>query len=69
MYQTIEAEVDSQGNIKLLEQVNLAHTKRALVILLDVQEEKQNVTALMSESVLAKDWDKEEEDNAWAEYQ
>lgn len=65
MFQAIEAEIDTQGNVKLLESIKLPESKNALVVIL----ENVNTTALLSESALAQDWNREEEDEAWAKFQ
>jgi hypothetical protein len=67
MIQTIEAIIDEQGKVQLLQSVRLSQARRALVTIL---EEKPTAaipeTALLSEAALAEDWDKPEEDEAWA---
>ncbi len=67
MIQTVEAVIDKQGKVKLLQSVNLPENRRALVTIL---EEKPSVavseTALLSEAALAEDWDRPEEDEAWS---
>lgn len=70
MIKTVEAIIDEQGNVRLLEPVQLRASHRALVTILDdapiVATEE---TALLSESSLAKDWDRPEEDAAWSHLQ
>lgn len=68
MHQTIEAEIDADGNVILKEQVLLAEKHRALVIILDAPT-KDIEPALLSEQALAEDWDKAEEDEAWKAFQ
>ncbi len=67
MIQTIEAVIDEQGKVQLLQNVRLPQVRRALVTIL---EEKTTVaiseTALLSEAALAEDWDRPEEDEAWS---
>lgn len=67
MIQTIEAVIDEQGKVQLLQNVRLSQVRRALVTIL---EEKPIVavseTALLSEAALAEDWDRPEEDEAWS---
>jgi hypothetical protein len=65
MFQAIEAEIDTQGNVKLMESIQLTESKKALVVIL----ENVNTTALLSESTLAQDWNREEEDEAWEKFQ
>ena len=70
MSRTIEALIDKDGQIRLLEAVSLSSTRRALVTILDDDEDydSQDVT-LMSEAALAVDWDRPEEDEAWSHLQ
>lgn len=70
MIRTLEATIDEQGNVKLLEPVQLPSTRRALVTILeDIPVVSVNETALLSESALAKDWNRPEEDAAWSHLQ
>ena len=62
---TIEAIIDEHGNLRLLEPVHLPAPRRALVTILEEQPELPE-TALLSEAVLAKDWSRPEEDEAWS---
>ena len=70
MIRTVEAIIDEQGNVRLLEPVQLISARRALVMIL---EDAPNVasaeTALLSEPTLAKDWNRPEEDAAWSHLQ
>ncbi|MBC7797402.1 MAG: hypothetical protein H7Z37_11055 [Pyrinomonadaceae bacterium] len=70
MIQTIEAVIDEQGRVQLLQAVSLPQIRRALVTIL---EEKPTAaiseTALLSEAALAEDWIKPEEDEAWSHLQ
>ena len=67
MIRTVEAVIDEQGNVKLLEPVRLTSARRALVTILE--EEPVAETALLSEAALAGDWNRPEEDEAWAHLQ
>ena len=70
MIQTIEAVIDEQGNVRLLEPVRLAETRRALVTILEEQPTAGvSETALLSEQVLGEDWNRSEEDEAWSHLQ
>jgi len=62
MFTTIEAEVDEQGNIQPRELIRLPPGSRVLITLLNREAE----TALLSEPALAADWQRPEEDEAWA---
>lgn len=70
MLQTIEAVIDEQGNIRLLEPIQLPVSRRALVTILE-DEPHINIpeTALLSEPALAEDWNRPEEDAAWSHLQ
>ncbi len=67
MIQTIEAVIDEQGKVELLQNVRLSQVRRALVTIL---EEKPNPViseiTLLSEAALAEDWNRPEEDEAWS---
>ncbi len=70
MIQTVEAVIDEQGKVQLLEAVPLGVPRRALVTILD--EDPTSFTdesALLSEAALAEDWNRPEEDAAWAHLQ
>jgi hypothetical protein len=68
MIQTFEAIIDEQGQVRLLETVNLPATRRALVTVLDEQPAHVSDTTLLSEQALA-DWNRPEEDAAWSHLQ
>ena len=66
MMKTVEAVIDKHGNVGLLEPVRPNGIRRALVTLLDERPtDRLSETALLSEAVLAEDWDRPEEDEAW----
>lgn len=65
MLRTIEARIDEQGHIHLLEEVNMSNASRALVIILN-DEANLNEAAALSEQSLAQDWNRPEEDEAWS---
>jgi hypothetical protein len=62
---TVPAEIDENGNVKLLEQLPSSAKRRALVTIFDDAEELSE-TALLSEAALAEDWSRPEEDVAWS---
>ena len=64
MIRTVEAVIDENGNVTLLEPVRPASVRRALVTMLE--EDPVAETALLSEPALAEDWNRPEEDEAWA---
>lgn len=67
MLRTVEAVVENDGSLRLLEHVELRAGARALVTLLG--EDDPAETALLSEPSLQADWGREEEDAAWAHLQ
>ena len=70
MIRTIEAIVDGEGNVKLLEPHRASAARRALVMILDESPSGNAAeSALLSESALAMDWDRPEEDEAWEHLQ
>lgn len=70
MIQTVEAVVDEQGKVQLLEAIQLSVPRRALVTILDAgPPPAADATALLSEAALAEDWDRPEEDVAWSHLQ
>ncbi|MGH6886619.1 MAG: hypothetical protein ACREGK_11170 [Geminicoccales bacterium] len=64
MIRTVEAVVDPNGNVRLLEDVHLPGPRRALLTILD-DAPRSEETALLSERALA-DWSRPEEDAAWS---
>lgn len=72
MKQSIEAVINEQGQVRLLEAIKLPGPRRALVTVLEeaphlsVEEAAARETAILSEAALAKDWNRPEEDAAWA---
>lgn len=63
---TIEAMIDEDGNVKILQPVPLQGARRALLVILDEPALIVAETALLSEAALAEDWLRPEEDEAWA---
>ncbi len=68
MIKTVEAIIDEQGNVRLLERVRPAGARRALVTILDESPSEAD-GAVLSEAALAKDWNRPEEDEAWLHLQ
>ncbi|MBM4042364.1 MAG: hypothetical protein FJ290_28055 [Planctomycetes bacterium] len=67
---TVEAVIDDQGNVRLLENVRLPAGRRALVTIFDESPALRVAeTALLSEPALAEDWNRPEEDAAWSHLQ
>ena len=66
MIQTLEAIIDTNGQVILRDAIKPKRKYRALVTILE-EEPKIEIseTALLSETSLAKDWNAPEEDKAW----
>lgn len=70
MIQTIEAIINEQGQVQLLEELQVGAPRRAFVMVLDEEPSLRiNETALLSEAALAEDWNRPEEDAAWSHLQ
>ena len=69
MIQTLEAIVDQQGEVHLLEPIRLDRRHRALVTILADEPSDIHETTLLSEPALGEDWSRPEEDAAWAHLQ
>jgi hypothetical protein len=71
MLKTVEAVLEKDGRLRLLENVNLTQDTRVLVTFLDEQIEQEGIpeTALLSEAALAEDWNRPDEDQAWQHLQ
>ena len=66
MIRTVEAIIDRQGRVHILEPVQLPDARRALVTILEEAPIDLSETALLSEQALAEDWNRPEEDAAWS---
>jgi hypothetical protein len=70
MIQALEAMIDKQGTIHLLQPIHVQNNQRVLVTILDERPVMPVAeTALLSEAALAKDWNRPEEDEAWSHLQ
>ena len=70
MIKTVEAVIDERGNVRLLEPVRPGGVRRALVTILEEHPtDRPAETALLSETALAEDWERPEEDEAWKHLQ
>ena len=65
---TVEAVIEPGGEVRLVEPVDVASPRRALVTILEESPPAHDV-ALLSEAALAEDWNRPEEDAAWAHLQ
>jgi hypothetical protein len=62
---TVEAVIEPGGEVRLVEPVYVTTPRRALVTILEEAPDTQE-SALLSEAALAEDWNRTEEDAAWA---
>jgi hypothetical protein len=70
MIKTVEAVIQADGAVRLLESVSITAARRALVTILDEAPSAAIAeTAMLSEPALAEDWNRPEEDAAWAHLQ
>lgn len=67
MKRSVEAIIEPDGSVRLEETIHLARPCRAIVTILD--EPPVSETALLAEPALAEDWNRVEEDEAWAHLQ
>ena len=64
MHRILHAEVDSDGNLRPIEPLELPPGSRVLVTV--TSEVEASETALLAEAALGADWDRPEEDAAWS---
>ena len=65
MFRTVEALIDKDGVVRLLEPLQLPSSSRALVTILDHESDfRAEETAILSEAALS-DWNRPEEEAAW----
>jgi hypothetical protein len=72
MLQTVEAVIDSNGQFHFLETFQFTKYKRVLVTFLSDENEPTNMrieNTLLSEEALGTDWNRIEEEQAWAHLQ
>jgi hypothetical protein len=62
---SIEVTVERDGTVRLRKKMKLPAPRRAILTILD-EPALVAETALLSEAALAQDWDRPEEDQAWA---
>jgi hypothetical protein len=65
----VEAIVDETGAVRLLQPLSLGRRHRALLTILTDDPREESETTLLSESALARDWNRPEEEKAWAHLQ
>ena len=67
MLKSVEATIETDGKIHLIEPLRLGHSCRAIVTIIDEPDVPE--TALLSQQTLAHDWERPEEDAAWSHLQ
>ena len=65
---TIEAVINEEGQIRLLEPIEKGRPRRAIVVVLDEAADSSEETAVLAEEAL-EDWNRPEEDSAWSHLQ
>ena len=65
---TVEAVIGRNGEVHLVEPIQLPCPQRALVTILEEAPTDRDAS-LLSEPALAEDWNRSEEDAAWAHLQ
>ena len=65
---TIEAVINEEGQIRLLEPIEKGRPRRAVVVVLDEAAVSSEETAVLAEEAL-EDWNRPEEDSAWSHLQ
>lgn len=69
MIQTVEAVIDSNGQVRLLGEIHVDSPRRALLTVLEEPAALPGEAALLAEAALAVDWSRPEEDAAWSHLQ
>ena len=67
MLKSVEATVERNGEVHLREPLHVMFPCRAIVTILDQPDIPE--TAFLSEAILARDWERPEEDVAWSHLQ
>ena len=67
MLKTFEGIIDQKGRLKTFEKIHLSKPHRVIITILNEEADDENINlALLSESALARDWNRPEEDEAWS---
>ncbi|MFQ3167706.1 MAG: hypothetical protein ACI8QI_000237 [Limisphaerales bacterium] len=64
---SIEATIETDGQVHLAEPIHLPHACQAIVTILDESDSPD--IALLSESSLSEDWNRPSEEEAWSHLQ
>lgn len=67
MLQTFKGIIDQNGKLRITDQINLPKSRRVIITILNEEPIDEVINmALVSESALARDWERPEEDEAWS---
>jgi hypothetical protein len=68
MHVTVEAIIEPSGAVRILQPIDIRNARRALVTILDepAAVSAESELMLFSDSALAEDWLRPEEDEAWS---
>ena len=67
MLRSLEGIIDCEGKLRMLENLKLPSSRRVIITILNEEPTDEMVNlALLSESALARDWNRLEEDEAWS---
>lgn len=69
MHRTVEAIVEEDGTVRLLEPVEGTGPRRALVTFLEELPEEATLTSALASKEALADWNRPEEDEAWSHLQ
>ena len=65
MLRSVEAVVETNGEVRLKEPIHLSSPCRAIVTIIQEEPQGASETALLSEPALSEDWGRAEDDEAW----
>jgi hypothetical protein len=69
MLKSVEAIIEKNGEVRLLEPIRPSSRCRAILTIIDENPNDVAETALLSEVVLSEDWSRPEEEKAWSHLQ
>jgi acyl-CoA synthetase (AMP-forming)/AMP-acid ligase II len=69
MLKSVEVIIEKNGQVRLLEPIKSGLRYRAILTIIDEKPDEIAETVLLSEAVLSEDWNRPEEEKAWAHLQ